>query len=49
MAARAQDQGAVDILWRPPVDARERTRIGEYLAWLGRERGLSFDDYESLW
>ena len=36
------------ILWSPPPDARRRTRIGAYLAWLERERGLAFDDYDAL-
>ncbi|MDQ2673315.1 MAG: acetoacetate--CoA ligase [Chloroflexota bacterium] len=36
------------ILWSPPPDVRERTRIGAYLDWLERERGLRFDDYDAL-
>ena len=36
------------VLWSPPPDARERTRIGAYLTWLERERGLHFDDYDTL-
>jgi acetoacetyl-CoA synthetase len=36
------------VLWSPPEDIRERARIGAYLRWLARERGLSFDDYASL-
>ena len=27
------------VLWEPPADARETTRIGHYLSWLERERG----------
>jgi acetoacetyl-CoA synthetase len=38
-----------EILWRPPDDVRERSRIGRYLSWLEAERGLSFDDYQGLW
>jgi acetoacetyl-CoA synthetase len=37
------------VLWEPPEDARERTRIGRYLAWLDAHRGRSFPDYDSLW
>src|SRR5882724_4890581 len=37
------------VLWAPPADARETTRIGHYLAWLERERGLVFADYAALW
>ena len=36
------------ILWSPPADVRERSRIGAYLSWLERERGLPFDDYDAL-
>jgi acetoacetyl-CoA synthetase len=38
-----------EILWQPPADVRTGTRIGAYLAWLERERGLSFATYEELW
>ncbi len=31
------------VLWTPPPDVRERSRIGAYLSWLEQERGLSFD------
>jgi acetoacetyl-CoA synthetase len=36
------------VLWSPPADVRERTRVGAYLAWLERERGLRFDGYDAL-
>ncbi|MDR7279223.1 acetoacetate--CoA ligase [Catenuloplanes atrovinosus] len=36
-------------LWSPPADVREHSRIGAYLAWLERERGLRFADYRALW
>ena len=36
------------VLWSPPPDARSSTRIGAYLAWLERSRGLAFDDYAAL-
>ena len=38
-----QDPG---ILWTPPADVRETTEIGRYLAWLERERGLTFPGYD---
>jgi acetoacetyl-CoA synthetase len=38
-----------EVLWELPADVRSRTRLGRYLAWLERERGLSFDGYEALW
>jgi acetoacetyl-CoA synthetase len=37
------------VLWEPAADARQTSRIGDYLAWLERERGLSFADYPALW
>ncbi|GAB7040315.1 MULTISPECIES: acetoacetate--CoA ligase [Catenuloplanes] len=36
-------------LWSPPDDVRDTSRIGAYLAWLERERGLRFADYRALW
>ncbi|HJP71272.1 MAG TPA: acetoacetate--CoA ligase [Candidatus Limnocylindria bacterium] len=36
------------ILWAPPSDVREHSRIGAYLAWLERELGLRFEDYDAL-
>jgi acetoacetyl-CoA synthetase len=38
-----------EVLWTPPGDIRDRSRIGAYLRWLSRERGLEFDDYAGLW
>jgi acetoacetyl-CoA synthetase len=37
------------VLWEPPADARETSRMGHYMSWLERERGKTFADYESLW
>jgi len=42
----APDEGGV--LWTPPPDVRRQTEIGRYLAWLERERGLAFRDYDEL-
>ncbi len=41
--------GTPDVLWQPPKDVRERTRIGHYLGWLEREHGFTFADYDELW
>ncbi|MFI7425591.1 acetoacetate--CoA ligase [Micromonospora sp. NPDC049836] len=38
-----------DVLWTPPADVRERSRIGDYLRWLAAHRGLEFADYDALW
>jgi len=46
-APGSQTAGAV--LWTPPADVRETTEIGRYLAWLERERGLTFSGYDDLW
>src|SRR5690606_12524886 len=46
-----QDGGMSEpsVLWTPPADVRETTRIGDYLGWLARERGRTFEDYRALW
>src|SRR5262245_44206969 len=36
------------VLWEPPADVRETTRIGDYLRWLAR-RGHAFETYAELW
>jgi len=36
------------ILWSPDPDVRATTRIGAYLDWLWRERGLRFAGYDDL-
>src|SRR5690349_18322678 len=33
------------VLWEPPADVRETSRIGRYMSWLGR----GGDDYAALW
>src|SRR5687767_2196571 len=38
-----------DVLWAPPPDVRERSRLGHYLRWLEEHRGLTFADYGALW
>jgi acetoacetyl-CoA synthetase len=38
-----------EVLWTPPSDIRDRSRIGAYLRWLSREHGLDFADYAALW
>lgn len=37
------------ILWQPPADVRQTSRIGAYLRWLADERGLEFAEYADLW
>jgi acetoacetyl-CoA synthetase len=38
-----------EVLWTPPADARERTRLGDFLRYVEDARGLRFDDYEAAW
>ncbi|TML33001.1 MAG: acetoacetate--CoA ligase [Actinobacteria bacterium] len=35
------------VLWEPPSGVR--SRVGDFLDWLDRERGLRFDGYADLW
>jgi acetoacetyl-CoA synthetase len=39
----------MDLLWTPPADIREHSRVGHYLSWLRDERDLTFDTYDDLW
>jgi acetoacetyl-CoA synthetase len=36
------------VLWSPPPQVRDTTRIGAYLDWLWRERKIRFADYDDL-
>jgi acetoacetyl-CoA synthetase len=36
-------------LWRPSPERIAGARITKFRAWLARERGLTFPDYESMW
>ncbi|WP_273735288.1 acetoacetate--CoA ligase [Mycolicibacterium septicum] len=38
-----------EILWTPPSDIRDTTRIGRWLGWLETECGLRFSDYNDVW
>jgi acetoacetyl-CoA synthetase len=38
-----------DVLWAPPPDVGEHSRIGRYLRWLEEHRGLTFAGYHDLW
>jgi acetoacetyl-CoA synthetase len=44
-----EETGVGDVLWRPPADVLERSRMGDYLRWLRTERGLAFATYAELW
>jgi len=47
--AEVRQDGFVTVLWTPPPDVRDTSRIGHYLRWLEAKRGLSFAGYEALW
>src|SRR5262245_1674943 len=36
-------------VWVPSAHAIERARIGEFMRWLERERGVVLPGYEQLW
>lgn len=38
-----------EVLWSPTAESKAASVMGEYVAWLRRERGLAFDDYEDLY
>jgi acetoacetyl-CoA synthetase len=38
-----------EVLWRPPADVLETTRVGQFLTWLREHRGVDFSDHEALW
>ena len=46
---KTSSSDAGDLLWAPPPDVREHSRLGHYLRWLEEHRGLTFDGYPDLW
>jgi acetoacetyl-CoA synthetase len=38
-----------DVLWTPSADALDRSRVGQFMAWLRANRGLDFTRYDQLW
>ncbi|HET7416312.1 MAG TPA: acetoacetate--CoA ligase [Solirubrobacterales bacterium] len=38
-----------ELLWEPSAELVERSRLTEFMRWLERERGLSFNGYPELW
>ena len=47
MATKAVTEGT--ILWEPSDEQISKTNLTRYLNWLKTEKGLEFDDYQSLW
>jgi acetoacetyl-CoA synthetase len=40
---------AHEVLWSPPSDVRQPTRVGDYLDWLQQHTDRQVDDYTALW
>ncbi|MBZ5739473.1 acetoacetate--CoA ligase [Nocardioides mangrovi] len=40
---------AGEVVWTPPADVLETTRVGEFVRWLAAHRGVSATDHEALW
>ena len=38
-----------DIVWRPDAARHQQATVTAFVRWLGTERGLRFDDYDTLW
>lgn len=38
-----------DLLWEPPADARQTSRVGRFLDRVEASRGLSLPDYDAAW
>lgn len=38
-----------NLMWTPSANFAERSQLAAFITWLRRERGLAFDDYDSLW
>lgn len=37
------------VLWTPSASFRENARMADYMQWLKKNKGLTFNDYSSLW
>jgi acetoacetyl-CoA synthetase len=37
------------LLWEPSEAVLRHSNIARYMRWLGKNRGLTFDDYDGLW
>jgi acetoacetyl-CoA synthetase len=38
-----------DLLWTPPADALDRTRLGDFMRFVTRTRGLDLTTYDQVW
>jgi acetoacetyl-CoA synthetase len=37
------------VVWQPPTDVLETSRVGDFLSWVREHRGVELRDHESLW
>ena len=38
-----------NLMWTPSEAFRDGSQVAAFMRWLRAERGLAFDDYDSLW
>jgi acetoacetyl-CoA synthetase len=38
-----------EVLWRPPVDVLETSRVGRFITWVRDRRGVDLHDHDTLW
>ena len=43
------DAGGGGLLWTPPLDVLEKSRVGAFMAWLGETQQRFFASYQELW
>ena len=36
-------------LWEPSEEVKQKANVTQYIQWLAREKGLTFQTYEELW
>jgi acetoacetyl-CoA synthetase len=49
MSARAAAIKQGDLVWSPPDDVLERSRVGQFMAWLGKQRDVELTTHDQLW
>jgi acetoacetyl-CoA synthetase len=38
-----------DLVWSPPADVLQRSRVGQFMAWLGKHRDVELTTHDQLW
>ena len=49
MRSTGKTSNSEGVLWAPPADIRDHSRLGDYMQWLEEHRGLTNDTYRALW